>query len=65
MNDGVEESEAWYLVCQKLSCYKHMARHTGYANLPLHSGKAPAWLFGRMTRLAREIAVHITADRGP
>ena len=42
-----------------------MARHTGYANLPLHSGKAPAWLFGRMTRLAREIAVHITADRGP
>jgi hypothetical protein len=40
-------------------------RHTGYANLPLHSGRAPAWLFGRMTRLAREIAVHVVADRGP
>ena len=26
---------------------------TGIASLPLHYGKAPAWLFGRMTRLAR------------
>lgn len=41
-----------------------MSRHTGYANLPLHPGKAPAWLFGRMTRLAREITFHIVADRG-
>jgi uncharacterized protein len=42
-----------------------MARHTGYAHLPLHPGRAPAWLFTRMTRLAREIAVHIVADQGP
>jgi uncharacterized protein len=42
-----------------------MPRHTGYANLPLHPGKAPAWLFGRMTRLAREITSHIVADQGP
>ncbi len=28
---------------------------TGVANLPLHSGKAPAWLFQRMVKLAREI----------
>ena len=42
-----------------------MPRHTGFANLPLHSGRAPAWLFTRMTRLAREIATHIVADRGP
>jgi hypothetical protein len=41
-----------------------MARHTGFANLPLHTGKAPAWLFSRMTRLAREVAVHIVADQG-
>jgi hypothetical protein len=41
-----------------------MSRHTGYANLPLHSGKAPRWLFGRMIRLAREITAHIVADRG-
>src|SRR3954468_22073748 len=41
-----------------------MSRRTGLANLPLHSGRAPAWLFARMTRLAREIAVHIVADRG-
>ena len=42
-----------------------MSRHTGFAQLPLHSGKAPAWLFGRMARLAREITCHVVADRGP
>ena len=42
-----------------------MARRTGYANLPLHPGRAPAWLFARMTRLAREIATHVVVDRGP
>ena len=42
-----------------------MSRHTGYAHLPLHPGRAPAWLFSRMTRLAREVAIHIVADQGP
>jgi hypothetical protein len=42
-----------------------MPRHTGFAHLPLHPGRAPAWLFGRMTRLAREVTVHIVADHGP
>src|SRR5918999_5054114 len=42
-----------------------MAHRTGLAHLPLHPGRAPAWLFGRMTRLAREITAHIVADRGP
>jgi uncharacterized protein len=42
-----------------------MPRHTGFAHLPLHPGRAPAWLFSRMTRLAREIVCHIVADRGP
>jgi len=37
---------------------------TGIANLPLHHGKAPRWLFGRMTRLAREITIAIVADFG-
>ena len=41
-----------------------MSRRTGLAHLPLHPGKAPAWLFSRMTRLAREISVHIVADKG-
>ena len=41
-----------------------MSRRTGVANLLLHTGRAPAWLFTRMTRLAREIATHIVADRG-
>lgn len=29
---------------------------TGIANLPLHGGKAPSWLTGRMRKLAHEIA---------
>ena len=41
-----------------------MAR-TGFAHLPLHGGKAPPWLFGRMVRLSREIAGHVVAEHGP
>src|SRR5262245_43617687 len=41
-----------------------MSRHTGYASLPLHGGKAPAWLFGRMVRLSREIVVYLTSEYG-
>src|SRR5205823_7616963 len=41
-----------------------MPRHTGYASLPLHSGRAPAWLFGRMVRLSHEIVVYLTAEYG-
>lgn len=37
---------------------------TGIATLPLHYGKAPAWLFGRMTRLAREIVIAIITEFG-
>jgi len=37
---------------------------TGFAHLPLHSGKAPRWLFNKMVRLAREIVCHITAEYG-
>src|SRR5438874_5470678 len=39
-----------------------MSRHTGYASLPLHGGKAPAWLFGRMVRLSREIIVYLASE---
>jgi len=38
---------------------------TGVANLPLHYGKAPPWLFQRMVKLAREITLVIVADFGP
>ena len=37
---------------------------TGIAYLPLHSGKAPAWLFQRMKKLAREISIIILSDFG-
>src|SRR5258706_4932284 len=40
-------------------------RQTGIATLPLHGGKAPAWLFQRMVRLGREIARLIVEDQGP
>ncbi len=37
---------------------------TGVANLPLHYGKAPKWLFSRMVKLAREIVIIIISDYG-
>lgn len=39
-------------------------RRTGYAELPLHGGKAPRWLFQRMVRLSREIVRHLVAEYG-
>ena len=41
------------------------ATRTGVANLPLHGGKAPRWLFDRMTKLSREISIAIVSDFGP
>lgn len=38
---------------------------TGIANLPLHYGKAPAWLFKRMRLLARQITLAIVTEYGP
>ena len=42
-----------------------MSARTGTASLPLHGGRAPAWLFSRMVRLSREIAIHIVSEFGP
>jgi uncharacterized protein len=39
-------------------------RQTGFASLPLHGGKAPAWLFGRMVRLSREIIIYLASEHG-
>ena len=41
-----------------------MRARTGTAQLPLHGGRAPAWLFSRMVRLAREISIHIVSEYG-
>ena len=38
---------------------------TGYAELPLHYGRAPRWLFERMTRLSRAIIEVIVIEHGP
>ncbi|HQA46630.1 MAG TPA: DUF763 domain-containing protein, partial [Phycisphaerae bacterium] len=40
-----------------------MRRQT--ADSPLHTGRAPKWLFERMHRLAGPIIQLIVADRGP
>lgn len=37
---------------------------TGIAHLPLHGGKAPAWLFKRMTKLAAEISYIFIKEHG-
>ena len=39
-------------------------KRTGYASLPLHGGKAPAWLFSRMVLLSREVLTHIVEEYG-
>ena len=41
------------------------AFRTGIANMPLHYGKAPPWLFQRMVKLAREITLFIVVEFGP
>ena len=38
---------------------------SGIVNLPLHGGKAPAWLFERMTKLARELTRVLVVEFGP
>ena len=40
-------------------------QRTGIAQLPLHGGKAPPWLFQRMVKLGREIVRLIIEDHGP
>ena len=41
-----------------------MPQRTGSATLPLHSGRAPRWLFDRMTELAPAIAEVIVLEHG-
>src|SRR5688572_13543495 len=41
-----------------------MAKRTGSANLPLHGGKAPRWLFDRMKQLAPAIVETIVVEHG-
>jgi len=39
-------------------------KRTGIAELPLHYGKAPAWLFQRMSKLAAQISYIIVKEKG-
>ena len=41
-----------------------MAYRVGSATLPLHGGRAPRWLFDRMTKLAPEIVEAIVIEHG-
>ncbi|MGQ9475921.1 MAG: DUF763 domain-containing protein [Actinomycetota bacterium] len=38
---------------------------TGFADLPLHGGKAPRWLFERMVRLSGDIMAWMVEELGP
>ncbi len=40
-------------------------QRTGIANLPLHGGKAPRWLFDRMVKLAGGILDYMVGELGP
>ncbi|HIE33460.1 MAG TPA: DUF763 domain-containing protein, partial [Thermodesulfobacteriaceae bacterium] len=39
-------------------------KRTGVADLPLHGGRAPRWLFNRMVRLCRAISLVILEEYG-
>jgi hypothetical protein len=39
-----------------------VSRHTGFASLPPRGGRAPAWLFGRVVRLSREIVIYVASE---
>jgi hypothetical protein len=52
------------IVREHTSTMTSQPQQTGIANLPLHYGKAPPWLFDHMTKLAREITIAITAEFG-
>jgi hypothetical protein len=41
-----------------------VSQHTGIASLPLHTGKAPPWLFSRMVLLSREIIIYMVREFG-
>lgn len=40
-------------------------KRTGVADLPLHGGRAPSWLFQRMSRLAGAVVEAIALESGP
>lgn len=39
-------------------------KRTGFANLPLHAGRCPPWLFGRMRKLAGVVSEAIILEHG-
>src|ERR1041384_8383353 len=44
--------------------YQHSMKRSGYADLPLHAGRVPAWLAGRMTKLGTAIVESILLHYG-
>src|SRR5207248_11788695 len=44
--------------------YNRGVSRSGVAQLPLHTGRAPAWLFQRMVPLAREIVLFLAGEFG-
>ncbi len=48
----------------KQKVFPELMRKTGVTTLPLHSGKCPAWLFGRMIRLGGVISEIIINEYG-
>jgi len=59
----VKSFKSFYLDKVELMFYTR-AMKTGVASLPLHSGKAPAWLFQRMVQLSREMTLVIIGEYG-
>lgn len=54
---------------EDISCFKqrkgYLIMRTGLANLPLHGGSAPSWLFSRMCLLAGGVVEALVCEYGP
>ena len=53
------------LVEEPAFCYDEIDMRTGIATVPLDTGRCPPWLFERMKKLSRAIAVAIVEEFGP
>jgi Uncharacterized conserved protein len=56
-------SVGWCIILREQKM-PNLGQRTGIANLPLHYGKVPPWLFGRMCQLAREVTIAIVDEFG-
>jgi len=62
IHDSTSVATRWLAGQGTVATIPPMAGRTGTADLPLHGGHAPRWLFARMVRLSREIVLALADE---